>query len=91
MIWERAITDMRLTAGSKGSACHLALLLASILLTGKVVRPTTGDLLGKRSQLDLEPFGLGIPSGVWVWLPLISPLLRVSLKLYKTMDTHLIN
>ena len=61
------------------------------LLTGKSIRPTTGDLPGKRSQLYLEPFGIGIPSGVWVRLPLISPFLRVLLKIYKIVDTHLIN
>ena len=82
MIWERAITDMRLTTGSKGSACHLApllvnhmvggqaLLLAPILLTGFYVWPTVGDLPSGKSQLDLEPFGVGIPFGVWVRLPL---------------------
>ena len=40
------------------------------LLTGKYVRPTVGDLPGRKSQLDFEPFGVGIPSGVWVRLPL---------------------
>ena len=40
---------------------------------GKSVWPTAGDLPGKKSQLDLEPFGIGILSGVWVRLPLISP------------------
>ena len=37
-----------------------------LVLTGKFVRPTVGDLPGRKSQLDLEPFGVGIPSGVWV-------------------------
>ena len=42
------------------------------LLTGKYVRPKAGDFPGKNCQLDLEPFGIGISSGVWVRLPLIS-------------------
>ena len=60
-----------------------------VLLTGKSVRPTAGDLLGKKSQLDLEPFGIGIPWGVGPTTVDFS-FLWVSLKLYKTVDTHLI-
>ena len=36
-----------------------------VMLTGKYVRPTVGDLPGRKSQLDFEPFGVGIPSGVF--------------------------
>ena len=58
-------------------------------LTGKFVRPTVGDLPGRKSQLDLEPFGVGILSGVWVRLPLKTPSLRSQKNLIEPADIHL--
>lgn len=32
--------------------------------------PTSGDLPGMKSKIDLTPFGVGFPSGMMAWLPL---------------------
>ena len=56
---------------------------------GKIVEPTVGYLPGRKSQSDLEPFGIGIPFGVWVRLPLKSPSLWSQKNFIEPTDTHL--
>ena len=58
-----SMKDMqRFKIGWEDTACHQALLPAPEMLT--VLDPPTcqGDLLGKKSQLDLLPFGVGVPA-----------------------------
>ena len=59
----------RFKIGCEDSSCHLYLLLLPEMLT-MLDLPTSGDLLGMTSQLDLTPFGVGVPSSRMAQFPL---------------------
>ena len=59
------------------------------VLTGKFVQPTVGDLPGRKSQLDLKPFGVGIPPGCGSGYRLRCIPFWSQKNLIKPADTHL--